>query len=76
MQYAICKAIWFAEKKKASKLSLSNPVYNSKPKAPVPEGWAAVDATAYLAQKSPNGNPFVNVQEMAATCRSGWEWYQ
>ncbi len=80
-QYAICKAIWFSEKKKATKLSLGDPIYNSEPRGQailgaVPKGWAVVDATAYLAEQSPNGNPFVNVQEMASSCRKGWEWYQ
>lgn len=75
-EYAICKAIWFAEKKNATKLSLGDPVYNKKTKEHVPEGWAVVDATAYLAKQSPNGNPFISVREMAATCRNGWDWYQ
>ena len=73
-EYAICKAIWFAEKRKVTKLSLSNPKYNNK--ANTPEGWVTVEATAYLTKAKSTKNPFVNVADMAVTCRSGWEWYR
>ena len=81
-EYAICKAIWFAEKKKANKMALGDPSYGGQPRTPgtlgsaVPEGWGVVDATAYLSEPKSTQNPFVNVADMAANCRSGWEWYR
>jgi hypothetical protein len=81
-EYAVCKAVWFAEKKKAQKMSLSDPVFDESPKAPpgltmrVSDGWVAVTATAYLTDPNPSGNPLFSVAEKAALCRSGWDWYR
>jgi hypothetical protein len=80
-ELAICKAIWFAEKKHAEKISLSNPHYGppkdlrSMP-ARVPDGWVVLNATAYLDGSNPDGNPLVSVAERAASCRAGWAWYR
>ncbi len=80
-EYAICKAIWFAEHKKAPKISLSNPRFGDHIKEngkilAVPKDWLVVNATAYLSNPNPDGNPFVSVKEWANRCRSGWEWYR
>ena len=81
-EYAICKAVWFAEKKKIEKMSLSNPVYNETPKGPpgfpirIPEGWIGLNATAYLTDPNPSGNPVFSGAEKAAFCRKTWDWYR
>ena len=81
-EYAICKAIWFAEKKSAKKVALGDPKYGGQLKSPgilgspVPQGWGVVDTTAYLSEPKSTQNPFVNVEEMASKCRSGWDWYR
>ena len=82
-EYAICKAVWFAEKKQAEHMSLSNPVYSEPPanKGPFPNEtsgrWVMLSTTAYLdAAANPEGNPKVSVSDYAAVCRQGWEWYR
>ena len=80
-EYAICKAVWFAEHKKALEISLGNPAYsnsiiNGEKSNPVPNDWIVVDATAYISTPNPDGNPFVKVKDFAENCRNGWEWYQ
>ena len=80
-EYAICKAVWFAEKKKAQKMSLGDPVY-TKPRSDtqrlnqIPAGWSTLNTTAYLAEPNPSGNPTVGVGERAAQCRQMWDWYR
>ncbi len=78
--YAICKAVWFAEKMKAQHLSLSNPVYSQPKDDPnlpihVPSDWIALNTTAYLTDPNPSGNPTFSVAEKAALCRRAWDWY-
>ena len=78
LEYAICKAVWFAEKKQAMTISLSNPIFNSVPKEPetsVPNGWATVDAIVYLNEQCPSCRLFLKIPEIAEECRSGWDWY-
>lgn len=82
-EFAICKAVWFAEKKKWTKMSLGDPVYSNFPrKLPgegeikVPEGWIALTTTAYLSDPNPSGNPSFTVAEKAAQCRKAWDWYR
>ncbi len=81
-EYAICKAVWFAEKKHAQKLSLSDPVYDEPPKSippypkQIPKGWIKLNTTAYLSDPSPSGNPMFSVGEKAAQCREYWTWYR
>jgi hypothetical protein len=83
-EYAICKAVWFAEKKKAPSLSLGNPMYldpntvKGLPGFPkeIPDDWIVVNATVYLTEPNPNNNPSVNVPEYAAQCRRAWDWYR
>jgi len=80
-EYAVCKAVWFAEKKSAKTLSLGNPEY-SDPKtagnlpAKVSEGWVALRATAYLTAPNPDRNPMLSVSERASMCRQMWDWYR
>jgi hypothetical protein len=80
-EYAICKAVWLAEKKGATTISLSNPEY-AKPRpqqavmGPFPPEWLSVRATAYLTEPNPSGNPNVSVADYAAQCRRGWDWYR
>jgi hypothetical protein len=80
-ELAICKAVWFAEKKHADKISLSNPDYGP-PKnldaipGKVPHGWVVLSATAYLDESNPDRNPMVSVAEMAMSCRKAWAWYR
>ena len=79
--YAVCKAVWFAEKKSAVTMSLSNPAYG-RPGAelmrvsPAPADWVSVNATAYLNGPSPTGNPAFSVAERARQCRQMWDWYR
>jgi hypothetical protein len=80
-EFAICKAVWFAEKKDARSISLSDPVYSKTRSGPahpiqVPDDWVAVNATAYLTDPNPSGNPTVSVAEKAAQCRRVWDWYR
>jgi hypothetical protein len=79
-QFAVCKAVWFAEKKHVANMSLSNPVYGSPRPAPVqqkmPDGWIALQATAYLTAPNPDGNPTFSVAEKAGPCRQYWSWYR
>jgi hypothetical protein len=81
-EYAVCKAVWFAEKKKAQKMSLSDPVYSDSPKPPpgypmrIPDGWIALNTTAYLTDPNPSGNPVFGIAEKAAFCRKAWYWYR
>lgn len=79
-QYAVCKAVWFAEKKRAKNMSLSNPKYSDKYEElgklkTVPDGWIVIEATAYLSKTNPTGNPFVSIEQMAVACRKSWDWY-
>ena len=80
-ELAVCKAVWFAEKKNVKNLSLSNPVYGELKNigpvpSKVPDGWAVLNATAYLDQPSPGGNPMFSVAEKAEPCRQTWDWYR
>jgi hypothetical protein len=80
-ELAVCKAVWFAEKKHVERISLSNPSYGpSKSIGPVPakvpDGWTALNATAYLNAPSPDGNPMLSVAEKAGSCRQIWDWYR
>jgi hypothetical protein len=79
-EYAICKAVWFAEKKRAETISLCNPSYaptdRAGPMPPIPVGWTVLNSTAYVGQPSADGNPTVPVAEKAALCRQGWDWYR
>lgn len=80
-EYVICKAVWFAEKKKALEVSLSDPEYNGPlkemypPSLEFPKSWTVVDTTAYLSKNKLAKNPFVKVTEYAANCRKTWPWY-
>jgi hypothetical protein len=76
-EYAVCKAVWFAEKKNAKNLSLSNPDYGARNVVtPIPNGWIALQATAYLTAPNPDGNPILSVVERASMCRKMWPWYR
>ena len=80
-EFAICKAVWFAEKKKAPNVSLSNPGYvdpKELKKLPVkvPDDWVALNTTAYLTEPNPDGNPKVSVADYAAQCKKMWDWYR
>ncbi len=82
-EYAICKAAWFAEKRQAERMSLSDPVYDEPPaeKGPfpieTPAEWIMLNTTVYLDDETnPSGNPSVSVPEYAAVCRQGWDWYR
>ncbi|WP_319557694.1 hypothetical protein [Thiomicrorhabdus sp.] len=81
-EYAICKVIWFAEKKKAEKVAIGDPRYGNSVRdtggmgVEVPDGWLVVDATAYLAEPKETANPFNSVPELAKTCRASWDWYR
>jgi hypothetical protein len=77
-QLAVCKAIWFAEKKHVNRISFGDPDYQHPKVTPaqVPDGWSVLNATVYLTEINPSGNPMVNVAEKAAWCRSGWDWYR
>ncbi len=79
-EYAICKAVWFAEKQKASGLSLSDPVYGPPGPGPlrqqVPADWISVKATAYVTTPNPSGNPTFTVADKASQCRQMWDWYR
>jgi hypothetical protein len=80
-EYAICKAVWFAEKKKVAHIALSNPVYGP-PSAPInvpggfPGDWVSIVTTAYFETVSPEGNPTFLVANKADQCRKGWSWYR
>jgi hypothetical protein len=80
-EYAICKAVWMAEKPHVAQISLSNPVYGP-PTMPgpvpfkFPDGWVSLEATAYLGTVGPDGNPLFSVEEKAGPCRRGWDWYR
>ena len=79
-EYVICKAIWMAEKRHVTQISLSNPIYGPPTvEGPLqlkfPDNWVSVETTAYLGTVGPEGNPLVNVQERAGLCRKGWDWY-
>src|SRR6185437_2283004 len=78
-ELAICKAVWFAEKKRIEKISLSNPSYGSVGSAgplpvKVPDDWTVLNTTAYMNGPSPDGNPAFSVAEKAGPCRA-WDWY-
>ena len=84
-EYAICKAIWFAEKKNAKEMSVSDPIY-SDPKSldpkilksfpgTFPGDWVVVTTTAYLTNPNPSGNPIFPIADKAAQCRRMWDWY-
>lgn len=80
-ELAVCKAVWFAEKRNVRSLSLSNPAYSSPKDMPayagkVPPDWVALTATAYLTGPNPDGNPTVTVAEKMPGCRSTWPWYR
>jgi hypothetical protein len=80
-EFAVCKAVWFAEKKHAAKISLSNPVYGPPKElgpvpAKIPDGWTALNTTAYLNAPSAEGNPMISVVEYAGSCRQTWDWYR
>ena len=81
-EYVICKAVWFAAKQEAEQVALSDPIYGNPLKEPnslnlrVPDNWAVVDATAFMASPKATVNPFVNVAEMAVFCRDYWDWYR
>ncbi len=80
-EYTICKATWFAEKKQAKRISLSDPVYGKPPPAanvlgPVPAGWISVKTTAYLNAPHPPGTAAFDVAEKATQCRQAWDWYR
>lgn len=80
-EYAICKATWFAEKKQAKRISLSDPVYAPPQPAanilgPVPAGWLSLKTTAYLTAPYPPGTAAFDVGEKAAQCRQMWDWFR
>ena len=80
-EYAICKALWFVEKKHVAQIALGNPVYGAATMTgPVPmkfpDGRVSLETTAYLNAPSPDGNPMFSVAEKAAVCRQGWDWYR
>lgn len=80
-EYAICKATWFAEKKQAKRMSLSDPVYGPPQAAanvhgPVPSGWLSLKTTAYLTVPYPPGTAAFDVGEKAAQCRQMWDWFR
>lgn len=80
-QLAICKAVWLAEKKKLTRISLSNPSYGqamrqAQIRISVPQGWIVLDTTAYFTEPNPGGNPMVDVSDKATSCRRMWPWYR
>ena len=80
-EYAICKAVWFAEKKKAARIALGNLVFGP-PRAPInvpggfPGDWVSLSTTAYFEKVSPEGNPTFLVADKAVQCRKGFDWYR
>jgi hypothetical protein len=81
-EYAVCKAVWFAEKKRVGRISLSDPSYDKPVQrvgqipAKVPDGWTVLNATAYLDAPNPDGNPTFSVVEKSGPCRQAWDWYR
>ena len=81
-ELAICKAVWFAAKKHAPLLSMSNPAYSAPGVVPtygfgkVPTDWVALTATAYLTAPNPDRNPVFTVAEKVPACRAAWGWYR
>lgn len=81
-EYAICKVVWFAEKKKAEKIAIGDPEYGKSVRdagglgVEIPDGWLVVDATAYLSEPKTTANPFNDVSELAKSCRASWDWYR
>lgn len=80
-ELAVCKAVWFAEKRNVRTLSLSNPAYSAPKDIPayagkVPPDWVVLSATAYLTAPNPDRNPTFTVAEKAPGCRSMWPWYR
>lgn len=79
-EYAVCKGVWFAEKKKGSRVWFGDPHYSPASEAPVfgkpPADWLDLHTTIYLAGPGPEGNPAIDVGERAAMCRQMWNWYQ
>lgn len=80
-ELAVCKAVWFVEKRGGTSLSLSDPVYSDPPRQPgvadpVPDTWVVLKATAYLTVPNPNGIPTLSVATLAPSCRAMWPWYR
>ena len=83
-EFAICKGIWFAEKKKLANVSFGNPHYGgAKRIAPdlekvihVPADWVVLDTTVYWTDANPDKNPMVRVSDRSAECRQMWPWYR
>ena len=82
-ELAICKAVWLADEMNAKRMSLSDPVYSPPPErtegwyTEIPADWVVLNTTAYLDdEENPAGNPSVSVDDLAAKCRQGWDWYK
>ncbi|MEJ1977612.1 MAG: hypothetical protein WDN49_17410 [Acetobacteraceae bacterium] len=80
-ELAICKAVWFAEKKNVRSISMGNPAYSPPQELPsyagkVPADWVVLTATAYITAPNPDRNPSLDVAQKAQACRSVWPWYR
>ncbi len=80
-ELAVCKAVWFAEKRNVASISLSNPAYATPSTLPayagkVPPDWAILTTTAYISDPNPDKNPKFDVAGRAPACRSAWAWYR
>ena len=79
-EVAVCKAVWWAEMRQASTVSLSNPAYFDPAQHPpqvgrLAEGSVGLTATAYLTAPNPDHNPPVAVADKAPGCRAAFDWY-
>lgn len=84
--YAFCKAVRFAEAKKAATLYLGPPEIKvpdvngeawKSTGAKSPEDWLMLTGRVYLkAELAPPGTPPVDVAAMAEDCRKIWSWYR
>jgi hypothetical protein len=78
-EYALCKAVWFAEQNQAETIWLGEPAFSAPLDSdsiitPIPEDWLVLTATAYYAQQNEDF-PFFDVAENAVACKGAWDWY-
>ena len=75
-EYAICKAIKFAEIKDVKEAAIAPPTEWGKSQEVLPKGWGEFNTTVYLSKPKATTNPFLNVKKLASICRKNWEWYR
>lgn len=74
-EYTICKAIKFAEIKKAKKAAISSHLDWENSTKLLPKGWDEFNTIVYLSEPKETSAPFLDVKELAALCREAWSWY-